>query len=106
MGTRIFYENFTKNTFPNIKVRVCQDKNEPWIANFYLEDQQGNFSEYVKEKVIPKLESVREIGTKFNFKPYSDLKADNIPSEPSLPDNIRTLALNPDNTIDGVRLKF
>ncbi|PRR85980.1 hypothetical protein [Clostridium luticellarii] len=106
MGTRTFYENFSKTNFPDIKVRVWQDKSKPWVANFYIGDREGKFSDYITKQVIPKLESVKEIGTEFNFKPYSDLEVDEIPSKPEIPDNIKELALNPDNTVAGVRFKF
>ncbi|MEW5898665.1 MAG: hypothetical protein AB1652_05770, partial [Bacillota bacterium] len=107
MGTRLYYQTFIETNFQDIgRVRVWPDPQKPWIANIYIEDKMGNYSEYIREKVLPKLEEVREIGTQFAFKPYSELATDNIPPEPELPEKIKQLALIPINTRDMVKYKL
>lgn len=106
VGTRLYYEHFAKYNFPSIKIRVWQDNIRPWFVDFYIGDENGKINKYIKQNVIPRIMNIREADIKFHFKPYDAILSDNVPSEPNLPDNIKTLALNPDTTVKGLYCKF
>ncbi|MDN9011072.1 hypothetical protein [Brevibacillus laterosporus] len=107
MSTKLFFQELVKAKFPQVsKVRVYPDPKEPWIMNFYLGNEDGQLDDYINNVVIPDLGQYRDAGTAHGYKAYSEVETDQIPEEPILPELVRELAMNPDNTAYGVEMKF
>jgi len=102
MATRLWHQSYLAN-FPYIgRVRIWPDPNKASVAIVYLEDQEGNFGDYIHNVVIPKFKEFAMCHIEFIYKPYNQIFVDNIPPEPELPDYIKQLALTPGSNATAI----